>query len=95
MVITVMAYGMVVRSNDLTNLKAHAVYEREGVKVFENGWRFDRCERDAILDAKRSERELEACVRAGENPKLTLDEFDKACSSSADPETAEANHGSE
>jgi hypothetical protein len=94
-VITVMAYGMVVRSNDLTNLKAQAIYERECVKVFGNGWRFDRCERDAILEDNQAQKELDACVTAGENPKFNIDEFGKACSSPDDPETAEANHGGE
>jgi hypothetical protein len=59
-------------------------YQRECVHDFQNGWHFDKCERDSLLKIDASIKGLEQCNALISKPTWTLEEFQIACATDED-----------
>ena len=59
-------------------------YRLECVRDFQNGWRYDKCEHDSILDVKAGLESLQRCTAIIEKANWTMDEFEAACGRDAE-----------
>ncbi|CDN57061.1 Hypothetical protein RG1141_PA02260 (plasmid) [Neorhizobium galegae bv. officinalis bv. officinalis str. HAMBI 1141] len=59
-------------------------YRSACVRDFQNGWSYDKCEHDGILDAKAGLESLQRCTDLVMKANWTMEAFEAACSH--DPE---------